>query len=173
MAENKLSEDKLSKRQTLSKEELSALLEPEALSISNFRAAISGKTWLFKAGLFAITLATTTYLALYSADVLDRFLSFGWTQHYGDYRLHQIRFFIGFLMMVVLYICILLRRPLNALLLSYAGLLSYFLISGTSRLMVVLDEPNGLRFVIGYFTLHSAFVLLLLLMAREERRSTW
>ncbi len=39
--------------------------------------------------------------------------------------------------------------------------------------MVVLDEPNGLRFVIGYFTLHLAFVLLLLLMAREERRSTW
>ena len=173
MAENKLSKDKLSKRGTLSKEELTALLEPEALSLSSFREAISGKTGLFKAVLFGLTLSATTYLALYSSGVLDRFLSYGWTQYYGDYQLHQIRFFIGFVMLVILYMCILLRKPLDTLLLCYAGLLAYFLVSGTARLLVVLSAPNGLRFIVGYFVLHATFILLVLLMAREERRSSW
>ena len=173
MAENKLSKDKLSKRGTLSKEELTALLEPEALSLSSFREAISGKTGLFKAVLFGLTLSATTYLALYSSGVLDRFLSYGWTQYYGDYQLHQIRFFIVFVMLVILYMCILLRKPLDTLLLCYAGLLAYFLVSGTARLLVVLSAPNGLRFIVGYFVLHATFILLVLVMAWEERRSSW
>ena len=174
MAENTPpSKGKQRKQQTLTKEEMTALLEPEVLSLSNFRDAISGKTRLFKACLFILTVATTAYLPLYSADMLDRFLSFGWTQHYGDYRLHQVRFFIGFVMIVTLYMWIILRKPLGTMLMCYGGVLLYFLISGTSRLLVVLNEPIGTRFIVGYFVLHTAFILLVLLLAREERRSSW
>ena len=150
-----MGEEKLKNRQTLSKEELKALLEPQALSLSNFKEAISGKTRLFRACLFILTAAALAYLTLYNADMLDRFLSYGWTQHYGDYRLHQIRFFVGFVMLVTFYIWMLLRKPLETILLCYAGVLLYFLISGSSRLFAVLSTSNDSRFIISYVSVKS------------------
>lgn len=164
---------KLDERPTLSKEELQALLEPQILSLSNVQEALSGKTRLFKVCLFALTAMAASYLGMYSTGLLDSFVSHGWTKHYGDYRLHQIRFGLGFLMLVSMYAWILLRKPLGTLLACFAGVLSYFLVSGTARLFVVLNPPNDTWFLTVYVLLNSAFVALTFLMMREERRSSW
>jgi len=168
-----MDENKPTNKQTLSGEELKALLEPQALSLSNFKEALSGKTGLFKIYLFILTSTALSYLAMYNANMLERFLTYGWTQHYGDYRIHQIRFFIGFLMLVSFYIWILLRKRLETILLCYTGVLTYFLVSGTSRLILVLTLPNDSLFITVYVLIHSTFILMLLLMMREERRSKW
>ncbi len=168
MADNKLDE-----RPTLSKEELQALLEPQILSLSNIQEALSGKTRLFKVCLFAATAMSAAYLGMYSTGLLDNFVSHGWTKHYGDYRLHQIRFGVGFLMLVSLYVWILLKKPLGTILACYAGVLSYFLVSGTARLFVVLNPPDDTSFLTIYILLNSSFVALVLILMREDRRSTW
>jgi len=51
--------------------------------------------------------------------------------------------------------------------------LCYFTISGTARLFVVLDPAQDTWFITVYFFLQLSFVGLLLVMIREEGRSSW
>ena len=76
-------------------------------------------------------------------------------------------------MLVSMYVWILLKKPLGTLLACFAGVLSYFLVSGTARLFVVLNPPNDTWFLTVYVLLNSSFVALVFLMMREERRSSW
>jgi hypothetical protein len=168
-----MAENKFDQKPTLSKEELQALLEPQILSLSNLQEALGGKTRLFKVCLTALTILTLSYLMVYSSGLLDRFVSHGWTQHYEDYRIHQIRFGLGFLMLVLFYIWVLLKKPLGTILACCTGVLCYFLVSGTARLFVVLDPAKDTWFITVYFLLQLSFIALLLVMIREERRSSW
>ena len=108
-----MAENKFDQKPALSKEELQALLEPQILSLSNLQEALGGKTRLFKFCLIVLTTLTLGYLMMYSSGMLDKFVSHGWTKHYGDYRIHQIRFGLGFLMLVLFYVWILLKKPLG------------------------------------------------------------
>lgn len=168
-----MAENKFDQKPTLSKEELQALLEPQILSLSNLQEALGGKTRLFKFCLVVLTTLTLGYLMMYSSGMLDKFVSHGWTKHYGDYRIHQIRFGLGFLMLVLFYVWILLKKPLSTILACFTGVLCYFTISGTARLFVVLDPAQDTWFITVYFFLQLSFVGLSLVMIREEGRSSW
>jgi hypothetical protein len=76
-------------------------------------------------------------------------------------------------MLVLFYVWILLKKPLGTILACFNGVLCYFTISGTARLFVVLDPAQDTWFITVYFFLQLSFVGLLLVMIREEGRSSW
>jgi hypothetical protein len=111
------------------------------------------------------------YLVSYFSGALDTHLAYGWSQAREDYVLHQLRFMAGFFMLVSLHVWLLLQQRLDTLLISCASLQTYFQFSGTAHLISLQGAVYDTWFMVIYIFLQSIFVVLILLLLKEERAS--
>jgi len=110
-------------------------------------------------------------LIAYFIGVLDIYLAYGWSEARQDHLLHQLRFTAGFVMLVSLHVWLLLQQRLDTLLISCASLQAYFQFSGTAHLISLQGAIYDAGFMVIYVFLQSIFVVLILLLLKEERAS--
>lgn len=157
---------------TLTDEEIEALSRPfQPISLSTYGEALLTKTHAFKVYFFIITALAVTYLIAYFIGVLDIYPAYGWSEAREDHLLHQLRFTAGFVMLVSLHVWLLLQQRLDTLLISCASLQAYFQFSGTAHLISLQGAVYNTWFMFVYIILQSMFVVLILLLLKEERAS--
>ena len=156
----------------LTDEEIEALTRPaKAIYIGTYGEALLNKTFAFKAYFFILSVSAAAYLVSYFSGALDHHLAYGWSKAREDYVLHQLRFLAGFVMIVSLHVWLLLQQRLDTLLISCASLQAYFQFSGTAHLISLQGAIYDTWFVVIYISLQSIFVVLILLLLKEERAS--
>jgi hypothetical protein len=74
-------------------------------------------------------------------------------------------------MLVSLHVWLLLQQRLDTLLISCASLQAYFQFSGTAHLISLQGAVYNTWFMFVYIILQSMFVVLILLLLKEERAS--
>ena len=167
MSDSKAKDDAI-----LTDEEIEALTRPvQTISLSSYGDALLNKTVAFKVYFFILTAASAAYLVSYFSGALDPHLAYGWSQAREDYVLHQLRFWAGFVMLVSLHVWLLLQQRLDTLLISCASLQAYFQFSGTAHLISLQGAVYNTWFMFVYIILQSMFVVLILLLLKEERAS--
>lgn len=156
----------------LTDEEIEALSQPiQTLSLSTYGEALLTKTLAFKVYFFIISALATSYLIAYFIGVLDTHLAYGWSEAREDHSLHQLRFMAGFVMLVSLHVWLLLQQRLNTLLITCGSLQAYFQFSGTAHLISLQGAVHNTWFMVIYIFMQSIFIVLILLLLKEERAS--
>ena len=164
------SEEKI--KRVITQAEYEALLNaPIELTLSTYQEALATKTLRFKVYFFTISGIAATYLISYFLGGLDSHLAFGWSSVAEDHQLHKLRFLLGFVMLAVLHALLLLRQRLYTAGLSAGALITYFVVSGTSRLIEFGAANTDLPFLLTYFGIHLALIVLVVLIAFEDERS--
>lgn len=159
-------------KHVITQAEYEALLRaPTELTLSTYQEALATKTLQFKIYFFAISGITATYLITYFLGGLDSHLAFGWSSVPEDHQLHKLRFLLGFVMLAVLHALLLLRQRLYTAGLSAAALITYFFVSGTSRLIEFGVITKDLPFLLIYLGIHLSLITLTILLALEDQRS--
>ena len=167
-----MSDSKTEDRAILTDEEIGDLTRPvQTISLGTYGEALLNKTFAFKAYFFILSAGAAAYLVSYFSGVLDTHLAYGWSQAREDYVLHQLRFMAGFFMLVSLHVWLLLQQRLDTLLISCASLQTYFQFSGTAHLISLQGAVYNTWFMVIYIFLQSIFVVLILLLLKEERAS--
>ena len=167
MSDSKAKDDAI-----LTDEEIEALTRPvKTISLGTYGEALLNKTFGFKVYLFILSAGAAAYLVSYFSGALDHHLAYGWSQAREDYVLHQLRFLAGFVMLVSLHVWLLLQQRLDTLLISCASLQAYFLFSGTAHLISLQGAIYDAGFMVIYVFLQSIFLVLILLLLKEERAS--
>ena len=167
-----MSDSKTEDRAILTDEEIGDLTRPvQTISLGTYGEALLNKTFAFKAYFFILSAGAAAYLVSYFSGVLDTHLAYGWNQAREDYVLHQLRFMAGFFMLVSLHVWLLLQQRLDTLLISCASLQTYFQFSGTAHLISLQGAVYNTWFMVIYIFLQSIFVVLILLLLKEERAS--
>ena len=156
----------------LSQAEYEALLKaPSELTLSTYQEALANKTVPFKIYFFVISAITASYLTTYFLGGLDTHLAYGWSSVPEDHQLHKLRFALGFVMLATLHALLLLRQRLYTVGFCAASILTYFFVSGASRLLdygVAAADP---AFLVIYLTIHISLIILTMLLAYEDERS--
>ena len=156
----------------LSHAEYEALLNaPKELTLSTYQEALANKTLLFKIYFFVISAITASYLITYFLGGLDAHLAYGWSSVPEDHQLHKLRFALGFVMLATLHALLLLRQRLYTVGFCAASIVTYFSVSGVSRLLdygVAATDPG---FLVIYLTIHISLIILIMLLAYEDERS--
>ena len=164
------SEEKI--KRVITQAEYEALLSaPIELTLSTYQEALATKTLRFKVYFFTISGIAATYLITYFLGGLDSHLAFGWSSVAEDHQLHKLRFLLGFVMLAVLHALLLLRQRLYTAGLSAGALITYWVVSGTSRLIDFGAATTDLSFLLIYFGIHLALIVLVVLIAFEDERS--
>lgn len=159
-------------KHVITQAEYEALLRaPTELTLSTYQEALSTKTLQFKIYFFAISGIGAAYLLTYFLGGLEEHLAFGWSSMPEDHQLHKLRFLLGFIMLALLHTLLLLRQRLYTAGLSAASLITYFLVSGTSRLIEFGAATTDLPFLLIYFGIHLALIVLIVLIVFEDERS--
>jgi hypothetical protein len=167
-----MSDSKTEDGAILTDEEIGDLTRPvQTISLGTYGEALLNKTFAFKAYFFILSAGAAAYLVSYFSGVLDTHLAYGWSQAREDYVLHQLRFMAGFFMLVSLHVWLLLQQRLDTLLISCASLQTYFQFSGTAHLISLQGAVYDTWFMVIYIFLQSIFVVLILLLLKEERAS--
>ena len=167
-----MSDSKTEDGAILTDEEIGDLTRPvQTISLGTYGEALLNKTFAFKAYFFILSAGAAAYLVSYFSGVLDTHLAYGWSQAREDYVLHQLRFMAGFFMLVSLHVWLLLQQRLDTLLISCASLQTYFQFSGTAHLISLQGAVYNTWFMVIYIFLQSIFVVLILLLLKEERAS--
>ena len=159
-------------KHVITQAEYEALVKaPTELTLNTYQQALATKTLGFKVCFFAISGIGASYLLFYFLGGLDTHLAYGWSQIPEEHQLHQLRFLLGFVMLAVLQVLLLLRVRLYTVGLSAATLITYFLISGFSRLVELGTGTTNLPFLMIYFGIHLALIALATLIAFEDEKS--
>ena len=156
----------------LTQAEYEALLRaPTELTLSTYHEALANKTVAFKYYFFLISGITASYLATYFLGGLDHHLAYGWSSVSEDHQLHKLRFALGFVMLAVFHALLLLRQRLYTAGLCAASIVTYFFVSGISRLIdygVATADP---AFLLIYLTIQISLIVLVVLLAYEDEKS--
>ena len=156
----------------LSHAEYEALLKaPKELTLSTYQEALANKTLLFKIYFFVISAITASYLITYFLGGLDAHLAYGWSSVPEDHQLHKLRFALGFVMLATLHALLLLRQRLYTVGFSAASIVTYFCVSGASRLVDYGAAAGDPAFLVIYLTIHISLIILTMLLAYEDERS--
>ena len=167
-----MSDSKAKDGAMLTDEEIEALSRPvQTISLSSYGDALLNKTVAFKVYFFILTAASAAYLVSYFSGALDARLAYGWSEAREDYVLHQLRFMAGFVMLVSLHAWLLSQQRLDTLLICCASLQAYFQFSGTAHLISLQGAVYDTWFMVIYISVQSIFVVLILLLLKEERSS--
>ena len=167
-----MSDSKAKDGAILTDEEIGDLTRPvNTISLSTYGEALLNKTFAFKVYFFILSAGAAAYLVSFFIGVLDAHLAYGWSQAREDYVLHQLRFLAGFVMLVSLHVWFLLQQRLDTLLITCASLQAYFQFSGTAHLISLQGAVYDTWFMVIYIFLQSIFVVLILLLLKEERAS--
>ena len=158
-------------KHVLTQAEYEALLNaPTELTLSTYQEVLANKTRAFKIYFFAISAITASYLISYFLGGLDTHLAYGWSSVAEDHQLHKFRFAMGFVMLATLHALLLLRQRLYTAGLCAASIVTYFLVSGTSRLLDsgAASDP---AFLLIYLAIQVSVITLALLLAYEDEKS--
>ena len=159
-------------KHVLTQAEYEALLNaPTALTLSTYQEVLANKTVAFKYYFFIISGITATYLMTYFLGGLDAHLAYGWSSISEDHQLHKLRFALGFVMLAILHALLLLRQRLYTVGLCAACIVTYFFVSGISRLMdygVAAADP---AFLLIYLAIQISLIVLIVLLAFEDEKS--
>ena len=156
----------------LSHAEYEALLNaPKELTLSTYQEALANKTLLFKIYFFVISAITASYLITYFLGGLDANLAYGWSSVPEDHQLHKLRFALGFVMLATLHALLLLRQRLYTVGFCAASIVTYFCVSGASRLLDYGAAAGDPAFLVIYLTIHISLIILTMLLAYEDERS--
>ena len=156
----------------LSHAEYEALLNaPKELTLSTYQEALANKTLLFKIYFFVISAITASYLITYFVGGLDAHLAYGWSSVPEDHQLHKLRFALGFVMLATLHALLLLRQRLYTVGFCAASIVTYFCVSGASRLLDYGAAAGDPAFLVIYLTIHISLIILTMLLAYEDERS--
>ena len=156
----------------LSHAEYEALLNaPKELTLSTYQEALANKTLLFKIYFFVISAITASYLITYFLGGLDAHLAYGWSSVPEDHQLHKLRFALGFVMLATLHALLLLRQRLYTVGFCAASIVTYFCVSGASRLLDYGAAAGDPAFLVIYLTIHISLIILIMLLAYEDERS--
>jgi hypothetical protein len=156
----------------LSQAEYEALLKaPTELSLSTYQEALANKTLLFKIYFFLISGITASYLITYFVGGLDDHLAYGWSSVPEEHQLHKLRFALGFVMLATLHAILLLRQRIYTVGFCAASIVTYFCVSGASRLIGYGAASTDPAFLIIYLTIHVTLIILIMLLAYEDERS--
>jgi hypothetical protein len=156
----------------LSHAEYEALLNaPKELTLSTYQEALANKTLLFKIYFFVISAITASYLITYFLGGLDAHLAYGWSSVPEDHQLHKLRFALGFVMLATLHALLLLRQRLYTVGFCAAYIVTYFCVSGASRLLDYGAAAGDPAFLVIYLTIHISLIILTMLLAYEDERS--
>ena len=156
----------------LSHAEYEALLKaPKELTLSTYQEALANKTLLFKIYFFVISAITASYLITYFLGGLDAHLAYGWSSVPEDHQLHKLRFALGFVMLATLHALLLLRQRLYTVGFCAASIVTYFCVSGASRLLDYGAAAGDPAFLVIYLTIHISLIILTMLLAYEDERS--
>ena len=156
----------------LSHAEYEALLNaPKELTLSTYQEALANKTLLFKIYFFVISAITASYLITYFLGGLDAHLAYGWSSVPEDHQLHKLRFTLGFVMLATFHALLLLRQRLYTVGFCAASIVTYFCVSGASRLLDYGAAAGDPAFLVIYLTIHISLIILTMLLAYEDERS--
>jgi hypothetical protein len=156
----------------LSHAEYEALLNaPKELTLSTYQEALANKTLLFKIYFFVISAITASYLVTYFLGGLDAHLAYGWSSVPEEHQLHKLRFALGFVMLATLHALLLLRQRLYTAGFCAASIVTYFCVSGASRLLDYGAAAGDPAFLVIYLTIHISLIILTMLLAYEDERS--
>jgi hypothetical protein len=155
---------------TPSQEELDALLrDMPAFGPQGVRQTLEQKSKRFKNAWLLLMVLTITYTMGWFSGLLQPYMAAGVTGENADYQIHQIRFLIGFLMLIVGSIAINFNWQLERVFTVIAWVQTYFIFSGVIRQWRTL--PDDRLFVIGAYSLNLLVILgLILILIFEERR---
>ncbi len=155
---------------TPSQEELDALLrDMPAFGPQGVRQTLEQKSKRFKNAWLLLMFLTITYTMGWFSGLLQPYMAAGVTGENADYQIHQIRFLIGFLMLIVGSIAINFNWQLERVFTVIAWVQTYFIFSGVIRQWRTL--PDDRLFVIGAYSLNLLVILgLILILIFEERR---
>lgn len=155
---------------TPSQEELDALLrDMPAFGPQGVRQTLEQKSKRFKNAWLLLMFLTVTYTMGWFSGLLQPYMAAGVTGENADYQIHQIRFLIGFLMLIVGSIAINFNWQLERVFTVIAWVQTYFIFSGVIRQWRTL--PDDRLFVIGAYSLNLLVILgLILILIFEERR---
>jgi hypothetical protein len=159
-------------KHVLSHAEYEALLKaPKELTLSSYQEALANKTLLFKIYFFVISAITASYLVTYFLGGLDAHLAYGWSSVPEEHQLHKLRFALGFVMLATLHALLLLRQRLYTAGFCAASIVTYFCVSGASRLLDYGAAAGDPAFLVIYLTIHISLIILTMLLAYEDERS--
>jgi hypothetical protein len=159
-------------KHVLSHAEYEALLKaPKELTLSSYQEALANKTLLFKIYFFVISAITASYLITYFLGGLDAHLAYGWSSVPEEHQLHKLRFALGFVMLATLHALLLLRQRLYTAGFCAASIVTYFCVSGASRLLDYGAAAGDPAFLVIYLTIHISLIILTMLLAYEDERS--
>jgi hypothetical protein len=159
-------------KHVLSHAEYEALLKaPKELTLSSYQEALANKTLLFKIYFFVISAITASYLVTYFLGGLDAHLAYGWSSVPEEHQLHKLRFALGFVMLATLHALLLLRQRLYTAGFCAAAIVTYFCVSGASRLLDYGAAAGDPAFLVIYLTIHISLIILTMLLAYEDERS--
>jgi hypothetical protein len=155
---------------TPSQEELDALLrDMPAFGPQGVRQTLEQKSKRFKNAWLLLMFLTITYTMGWFSGLLQPYMAAGVTGENADYQIHQVRFLIGFLMLIVGSIAINFNWQLERVFTVIAWVQTYFIFSGVIRQWRTL--PDDRLFVIGAYSLNLLVILgLILILIFEERR---
>ena len=167
-----MSDSKAKDDAVLTDEEVEALTRHvQTISLGTYGEALLNKTFAFKAYFFILSAGAAAYLVSYFSGALDARLAYGWSEAREDYVLHKLRFMARFVMLVSLHAWLLLQQRLDTLLICCASLQAYFQFSGTAHLISLQGAVYDTWFMVIYISVQSIFVVLILLLLKEERSS--
>ena len=153
-----------------SREELDVLLKDMPLfGLKGVRQTLQQKSRLFRTSWFLLLLLTTLYLMGWFSGILKPYMAAAVTGESADYQIHQIRFLIGFGMLVVGTVALNFNWQIERVFTVIAGVQTYFIFSGVIRQWRTL--PDDRLIVIGSYAANLLIILaLLIIVILEERR---
>ena len=153
-----------------SQEELDVLLKDMPLfGLNGVRQTLQQKSRLFRTSWFLLLLLTTLYLMGWFSGILKPYMAAAVTGESADYQIHQIRFLIGFSMLVVGTVALNFNWQIERVFTVIAWVHTYFIFSGVIRQWRTL--PDDRLIVIGSYAANLLIILaLLIIVILEERR---
>ena len=153
-----------------SQDELDVLLKEMPLfGLKGVRQTLQQKSRLFRTSWFLLVLLTTLYLMGWFSGILKPYMAAAVTGESADYQIHQIRFLIGFGMLVAGTVALNFNWQIERVFTVIAWIQVYFIFSGVIRQWRTL--PDDSLIVIGSYAANLLIILaLLIIVILEERR---
>ena len=153
-----------------SQEELDALLrDMPVFGLRGVRQTLRQRSKLFQRAWLLLMFLTVAYLMAWFSGFLQPYMAAGVTGEAADYKIHQVRFLMAFVLTAVGVIAVNFDWQLERVFTVIAWVHAYFVFSGIIRQWRTL--PDDSLIVIGSYSLNVLVLLgLMLILIFEERR---
>jgi len=153
-----------------SQEELDALLrDMPVFGLRGVRQTLRQRSKLFQRAWLVLMCLTVAYLMAWFSGFLQPYMAAGVTGEAADYKIHQVRFLMAFVLTAVGVIAVNFDWQLERVFTVIAWVHAYFVFSGIIRQWRTLPDDNLI--VIGSYSLNVLVLLgLMLILIFEERR---